>query len=349
MKISPMKISRIYDAQVLDPVFFQSLDLFIFGTVTEEERNQRVSELWGDKPKPPSYHLDYDLETEEYSLISTPLGSIPSKEQLQKNKRDITAYLRSHLLEIGARNKSILIDITGISQPAIFFILKLFYEDIPPARLFFAYTEPLRYRAKYLPPSEDVFELTERFVGLKALPGFIRRPAGKEKRIVALLIGFEGKRPKYVCNTLDTKSDDIRVILGFPGFRPGWQYLAYGSNQSMFEHFQAHRFLSLAAANNPFEAYNSLEDIRQNQIKQRIDSELIVAPVGTKPHSVAAAIFALHNSKTTRLVYDFPVKAKRYRTEGYGTTWIYNLSELMNANNIEQSPAQNHSQTNRRQ
>ena len=231
-------------------------------------------------------------------------------------------------MSIGGSN--LLVDITGISQPAIFFLLKVLREDVRPARLFFAYTEPYRYKAKDWPTSEDVFELTERFIGLKALPGFIKKPVRDRRLIVVLFIGFEGKRAKYVCDTMEVSSDDIRVVFGLPGFRPGWQYLAYGSNQSMFEHFQAYRFLWRAAANNPFEAYNAVDEIRVNLIQSGLsDFEIAVAPIGTKPHAVGAAIFALHNPLVARLVYDFPVKARRYRSEGYGATWIYNLTELV--------------------
>lgn len=332
-----MRVSRIYDAQRLDPSFYQSIDFFIFGTVTDEERNRRLAGLWGGKRLPASYHLEYDLETEEYSLISTLLGSTPSQSEINAAKRDITANLRNQLSSLGVQGKNLLVDITGISQPAIFFMLKLFYEDIRPARLFFAYTEPFRYKAKTLPSSEDVFELTERFIGLKALPGFIRKPMERKKSIIVLLIGFEGKRAKYVCDTLEVESDNIRVVLGFPGFRPGWQYLAYGGNQSMFEQYQAHRFVQPAAANDPFEAYTALDEIRMNLVKSKIDSELVLAPVGTKPHSVGAAIFALRHPDDTKLVYDFPVKARRYRSEGYGITWIYNLSWQVSGNDAKRS------------
>ncbi|MFC1926055.1 hypothetical protein ACFLW2_05110, partial [Chloroflexota bacterium] len=190
--------------------------------------------------------------------------------------------------------------------------------------------------AKILPSSEDVFELTERFIGLRALPGFIRKPDTMKTPILVLLIGFEGKRAKSVCETLEVESNNIRVVHGFPGFRPGWQYLSYGGNQSLFEQFRAHRFIWAAAANDPFEAYIALDEIRKSQEKIHIDSELILAPIGTKPHSIGAAIFALHNPDNTRLIYDFPVKARKFRrSEGYGTTWIYNLSASLNENNAK--------------
>ena len=56
-----MKVSRTYEAQSLDSSFYQSIDTFIFGTVTDEERNRRLAGLWGGKKLPASYHLDYDL------------------------------------------------------------------------------------------------------------------------------------------------------------------------------------------------------------------------------------------------------------------------------------------------
>lgn len=335
-----MIISRSYQAQSLERSFYQSIDLFLFGTVTDEERNRHFFELWGSKAEPKSYHIDYNLDTEEYSLVAVPFGSTPSRIKAEKARMDITAHLRNQLNEIGVRDSNLLVDITGISQPAIFFLLKVLHEDLWPARLFFAYTEPYRYRAKYWPSSEDVFELTERFIGLKALPGFLKKPARDRRLMVVLLIGFEGKRAKYVCETLEVSSDDIRVVLGLPGFRPGWQYLAYGSNQSMFEYFQAYRFLWMAAANNPFEAYNAVDDIRINLIKSGLsDFEIAVAPIGTKPHAVGASIFALHQPVIARLVYDFPVKARRYRSEGYGATWIYNLTELVCGRDVHKTNA----------
>ena len=200
-----MKVSRIYEAQSLDPNFYQSIDLFIFGTVTDEERNRRLASLWGGKKLPTGYHLDYDLETEEYTLITASLGSIPEQTAISVAKADITAHLRTQLDSIGVRGKNLLVDITGISQPAIFFLLKLLYEDVRPTHLFFAYTEPFRYRAKSLPSSEDVFELTERFIGLRALPGFVRRSIEGKKPVIVLLIGFEGKRAKYRGNIFEKK------------------------------------------------------------------------------------------------------------------------------------------------
>ena len=56
-----MKVSRIYEAESLGRSFFQSIDLFIFGTVTDEERNRRLV-TYGWRGIAPSYHLDYDLE-----------------------------------------------------------------------------------------------------------------------------------------------------------------------------------------------------------------------------------------------------------------------------------------------
>lgn len=326
-----MKVSRTCDSGQLGEEFYRSIDCLLFGTVTDEERNRRLLQLWGEGAKTKSYHIYYDLESEEYSLLPTPFGSVPDEESILCSKKDVTSHLREELLAIGIRNKKILVDITGISQPAIFFLLKLLYEDenLRPSNLFIAYTEPLRYKAKVLPSSEDVFELTEKFIGLKALPGFIRKSEREKDQLLVLLIGFEGKRAKCVCETLDVSARDIRIVLGFPGFKPGWQYLAYGSNQSMLEYFQAYHFVSLAAANNPFDAYNALLELHTEQVRSGIEARMTVAPVGTKPHAVGAAMFALHYSSITRLVYDFPVKARSLRSKGYGTTWIYNFSTLV--------------------
>ena len=324
-----MKVSRRFDASELGTSFFESVDLLLFGQVTDEERNRRLAQLYGFGNTTRSYFIDYDLDTEEYSLLPQAFGTEPSQETILATRKDISTQLRDQLQGLDIQGKTLLVDITSIATPAVFFILKLLTEDVKPSRVFLAYTEPQTYREKLLPDSDDMFELTERFIGIKALPGFLRKTARGAETILVLLIGFEGKRFKYVCGELEVKNENVRVVLGFPAFRPGWQYLAYGGNQSAFEQFQADLYLRFAAANDPFEAYNTLEEILKDERNIQPSPEIAVAPIGTKPHAVGAAIFALHYPDNTRLLYDFPVKARTGRTEGYGITWIYGVTELL--------------------
>lgn len=278
-----MKVSRMLKADDLGDQFFESLDFIIFGRVTEEERNTYLPHIYRQSKPPQSLFFDYDLDSEAYALLPAPFGNKPDDAEIHAAKRDMVVHLRDQIRGFGLGNKNVLIDITGISQPALFYVLKLMYEDIFPQRLFFAYTEPLRYKEKNFPSSDDMFELTERFIGIKALPGFVRNTARGKSAALVLLIGFEGKRFNYVCEELEMDSAHVRVILGFPAFRPGWQYLAYGGNQSALETFQGQRYMWYAAANDPFEAYHTLGHIYDFDRDQ--GNDLIIAPIGTNTNS----------------------------------------------------------------
>ena len=322
-----MKVSRMLKAEDLGDKFFESLDFIIFGRVTEEERNTHLARIPRYSEPPQSLFFDYDLDSETYALLQAPFGTRPDDAEIDAARQDIVTSLRGQIRTIGLAAKNVLIDITGVSQPALFYLLKLLYEDINPRRLFLAYTEPLRYRERTLPSTDDMFDLTERLGKIKALPGFVTNTARGKSTAIALLIGFEGKRFNAVCEELEMDSDQVRVILGFPAFRPGWEYLAFGGNQSALEAFQGERYLWHAAANDPFEAYNILGDILDFDRNQ--GNDLVIAPIGTKPHAMGAALFAIHHPKDTRLVYDFPVKARHFRTEGVGTPWICNVTDLL--------------------
>jgi hypothetical protein len=74
------------------------------------------------------------------------------------------------------------------------------------------------------------------------------------------------------------------------------------------------------AADNPAAAYDLLVD-RRREIG--LEQRLIVAPIGTKPHGIGAAVFAAMHEETG-ILYDHPQR-RRERTSQTAVWHLYNV------------------------
>ena len=76
--------------------------------------------------------------------------------------------------------------------------------------------------------------------------------------------------------------------------------------------------IEFSRANNPFEAFNLLEDIKnQNQT-----SFINIAPLGTKPMALGACLFALYYPDV-RVVYPLPATYEKVTTNKCWNSWRY--------------------------
>ena len=172
------------------------------------------------------------------------------------------------------------------------------------------------------PLFEEAFDLTEEFIPFKALPGFVRPYDPDLEQLLLVYMGFEGRRFLKVFEEVNPKPRRTHAVFGIPAYQPGWQYLTLGSNQQALEASCA--VLHRAEANNPFDAYRIAHRVADTYR----DLQLVLAPIGTKPHAVGAAVFAIQNQAAI-IAYDFPIKQRVFRTEGTGKSSVYNLTELL--------------------
>jgi len=183
------------------------------------------------------------------------------------------------------------------------------------------YTEPSSYRPHESPASPTVFDLSLKFRGVIPLPGFARFGAATwvEQPLFVPMLGFEGKRPVYLAEEI-SPSPRVIPVVGVPGFRIEYPAFTIACNRDFLLDYQASSEIRLAQASCPFQVLEILDGIRADYP----DSYMYLAPVGTKPHSVAAVKYALDNPDTTELIYDNPVR-KPGRTVGVGVTHVYTL------------------------
>lgn len=185
-----------------------------------------------------------------------------------------------------------------------------------------SYVEPAEYAFSEAPTEGSIFDLSDRILGIAPLPGFARLadPDYADEAVFVPLLGFEGTRFSYMLEQLQPPADRVVPIVGVPGFRPEYPFYTYVGNRSALTSTGAWARVLVATANCPFAAFYVLEDIRQEYPR----SLLQVAPIGTKPHSVGAVLFALCYPDDTELIYDFPVRSSK-RTVGAARRFVYDV------------------------
>ncbi|RLJ98801.1 hypothetical protein [Tenacibaculum discolor] len=320
------KHKRYYNLQnlIIQEDFVESIDIVLFGN-SKELRAQRIPSLLKDKFNGQAFSLNYDVEFEKYTIEEVNITSPTREEELQKIGKDLVSNFLTDLKAIGIDNKTILVDITSLKHPIVFYLIYILKKSFQPKRLFFCYTEPEGYEKKYENEFDVKFDLTEKFHQANTLPGFLRLQQHDKEKLLVAILGFEGSRFSKAFEEVSPAKRKTYTVVGFPSFHPNWQYYVYSKNESTLAQSQARELIERTTANEPFGVYNILREIKRNNE----NNEITIAPLGTKPHSLGVSMFAADN-EDVQLYYDFPSHGKKIRTEGIGKSLLYNLTEYIN-------------------
>lgn len=211
----------------------------------------------------------------------------------------------------------IYIDVSGlnnrITAALLNNVMKLINKDGINFEVHIIYLEPKSYKIKQF-RAEGVFnDLSEEINGIEPLPGFANIiPDDLDFKFIALL-GFEGGRFTYLIDNVQPAYDNIIPIIGVPGYRIEYPFVAYWGNRQSLKSTRSYENIKFAAANSLVEVYLLLTKIYQQTGKSKIK----LAPVGTKPHAIGAMLFAIKHPNDVELIYDNP-KRKSVRTYGVG-------------------------------
>ena len=218
---------------------------------------------------------------------------------------------------------SIAIDATTMEFPEIALILRAYRRLSPSApRCIFIYTEPENYvrrRTEEAAAPGSAFDLTLAFRAKNAIPAFTPMLSGNNKAHLVAFLGFEGARLSRVLSDDDGHFyADVTVVFGIPPFQATWDMHALMASTRLIEqHSPSVRF---SGANNPRGAYLLLQEVHRGLRGSQCD-RLAVAPFGTKPAAVGAALYCVEND-AMRAVYDHPER-KAGRTVGvHRTHWF---------------------------
>lgn len=189
----------------------------------------------------------------------------------------------------------------------------------------YLYVEPASYRretAVEAPWTRD-FSLSRstRFEAVNGFMTLLTDVPARSARVVAFL-GYEGARLSQACDQLSELSRwQGYAVFGVPGYAPGWEMNAIANN---IETLTESRFDSVryCGASSVSGALALLEAIRAEGRDD--DVQLVIAPLGTKPHGIATALFLVEHARFQRaaLIYDHPARSQ-HRSEAVRRWHLY--------------------------
>lgn len=239
-----------------------------------------------------------------------------------RNTENVKEFLRSYMSDI------IYFDVTGLNNRVSASLLKAALNqpsDLNFKEIRIIYSEPETYKIERF-KAEGIFnDLSEQISGIEPLPGFATIiPDDYGSSVFVVLLGFEGGRFTHIIENTQPQGDTIIPIIGVPGFRIEYPYVAYWGNRRPIKETDSWRRLKFVAANSIVDIYLFLSNLENKYPTKKIK----VAPIGTKPHAIGAILFAIKYFDKVELIYDNPIRKKR-RTVGVGKIVECNALKLV--------------------
>ncbi len=212
---------------------------------------------------------------------------------------------------------SVLLETTSLGTVEVLQLLRAAREaDI--ASVDCLYVEPKDYeKDTYLESSwSRDFSLSNshRVAGVPPFLPMQSQLADRNVRLVAML-GYESSRLAGVFEQ-DPDMEDWRkfAVVGVPGYSPGWEQNALANNVDTLDTHQFYpvRYCSASSVSG---AYDLLTQIHAEGHDE--NPHTTVAPLGTKPHGIAAAMFLVDHSsyQQASLLYDHPIRIEGRSTK----------------------------------
>jgi hypothetical protein len=231
--------------------------------------------------------------------------------------------LSDRLTELGV--KTMYIEATTLGFAEILLAVKA-SRDAGLAKIRFCYAEP----GEYVEADEGQgaktrqFGLSNKVIGYKAIPGSAVILDESDSQHAVFFLGYEGDRLDRAFEELKLVSDNCGVVFGVPAYKPGWETNAFVNNARVIKDRKIGGGVDFCAATSPLATIQLLEE-RLKACKH--DAQLIVAPIGTKPHGIGVAIFAdLH--REVGILFDHPTRREGRSREVHQWHWHdYLLSE----------------------
>ena len=227
----------------------------------------------------------------------------------------------------GGDPSAVYVDSSGMSVRALAPLLKCATKlaRSKGMRVYVVYVEPCLYDVKRFKEGGRFYNLAEGFNGLSPLPGFSSIIPTRGKSALVPMLGFEGGRFAHIINQLSPEEDVIIPIVGVAGYRPEYPFVTYVGNKRTLEETESWANVKYAMAGSVVDAFFELEQIMKEHQDIR---HWKIAPIGTKPHTIAALLLAILNPIGIEIVYDNPNR-KKPRTTGVGFVSVTCISDLI--------------------
>lgn len=257
------------------------------------------------------FEVSFDADNYTLTIDDTAFGLMRVSSELQK------IYDRSDY-------ENILVESTTLGFVEVLLILRWFSKsNLKNVEIIYAEPDEYKLRTNYMNDfGKHEFDLSTHSGGFKAIPGFAKALTQSKKAVLIASVGFERSRIGQLLSLDDgAYIESVIPIYGTPGFQAGWDKHSFFQNvEVLSDKGLKPQFVS---ANSPIDMLFMLEYI----VDSFGDEEITIAPLGTKPLSIASAIFLINNPNVT-LKYDHP-KKKSSRSKGLGKIHIYSVIKVV--------------------
>lgn len=267
----------------------------------QAQRGVQIVELTGETKESATFRTASNGESVELSLFSL---------------AEVQSYLERHF-------QPVYLDITGAAFGTWAVLVRAALAS--SLNLKVLYVEPKDYMKSLSPVGSLRYNLSERTGGISPLPGFARiaknRRSGDD--ILVPLLGFEGDRLARIFEEVQPPDSSTFPVIGLPGFRPEYPFHTIESNMLYLNEQRSMSKLRYARANCPFSLYALLSELAT----YFPDRFIQIAVLGTKPHALGAALFAMSYPNQAALLYDHPIRSQG-RTSGAGRLCVYDIHKF---------------------
>jgi hypothetical protein len=202
--------------------------------------------------------------------------------------------------------ESVLVEATSLRFPEILYVM-LAAINAQVKRLRLVYVEPREYRRNIegrLCDHRD-FDLSDnrRF---QSIPNFQTNLSETERGQAVFFLGYEGARLGQALEQAEVlRGWNKHAVFGVPAFAPGWEIDAMANNIQYLVEKDQIKYASAASADAAYVLLSALLE------QDKEDRPILVAPLGTKPHAIGAALFLIENESMDRalLLYDHPTRS----------------------------------------
>lgn len=287
--------------------------LYLYATDPETRSNYCVSKMLAGNPA--TNFVELEIDEEDSMNVKGVNNSLPLNSRTQ-----ISDFLKGYSPSV------VYIDVTGMSCRLAAPLIRCAIMEGFEIRV--VYIEPLEYKLPEFQTEGINKDLSECVKGVKSLPGFTKvfRMCKGEPLFVALL-GFEGGRFTYLVTNQQPAAENIRPVIGVPGYRMEYPFVSYWGNRVTLKTTRSWERIEYAEANSIVDSFFVLNKIWNENHKPY----MLIAPIGTKPHAIGAILYAIKNDNRVELIYDNPIRSK-LRTDGVGRVLVCNISKLYNEN-----------------
>jgi hypothetical protein len=220
------------------------------------------------------------------------------------------------------QGKSVCLEATTLGFVEIYLACRAL-QNIGTKKITIFYVEPERYsrlqRTKLLHKRD--FDLSDEFPGYRAIPGATLLLSDRYTQYGVFLLGYEERRLDRALEDYQMiKPKNCSVLFGVPAFKPGWEMDAFANNIRVIRDKNIRGGVLYCGAENPAAVVDLLDEI---YCGLKTNQRLFVAPIGTKPNGIGAALFASEHPQVG-VLYDHP-KRKQGRSKKVSKWHIYEV------------------------